>query len=103
MHLAGLWPQLTLAWMQVGVLVAIATLVSTRFGLFVSLPASLVLYLAGNLTPYLVAAFEGDGFVASALAFVAGTVLPFLRVFDLTDHTVYGAIALPGTTWADDP
>ncbi len=103
MHLAGIWPQLALAWMQVGVLIAIAVLVSTRFGLFVSLPASLVLYLAGNLTPYLAEAFADEGMVASSVTFVISTVLPFLRVFDLTEYTIYGSIALPGSTWSDDP
>ncbi|MEM1012004.1 MAG: ABC transporter permease, partial [Planctomycetota bacterium] len=57
MHLAGLWPQLVLAWLQVGTLVAIGVALSTRFGIALTLPATLLLYVAGNLTAYLDIAF----------------------------------------------
>jgi ABC-type transport system involved in multi-copper enzyme maturation permease subunit len=99
-QLAGLWPQLVLTWMQVGVLVAIATAISTRFGIVVTLPATLLLYIAGNLTRFIDVAADGAGPIGTIAAAIAGGVLPFLRVFDLTDLTVFGTIALPGTDLA---
>ena len=102
-HLAGLAPQLTLAWMQVGVLVAVAVAISTRFGLVVALPATIVLYLAGNLTRFVDAAADGGGFLAESAAFVVNTVLPFLRVFDLNDRAIYSPVAVAGSQFADDP
>ena len=102
MHLLGLLPQLVLLWMQIGVLVAVAVAISTRFGLVVNLPATLLIYLAGNLTRFVDVAAGGHGFVVRALAYALDTVLPFLSVFDLTDYTVYGTIKLAGTSFADD-
>ncbi len=96
LHLNGLWPQLVLLWMQVGVLVAIATAISTRFGIVVSLPAALLLYIVGNLTRFIAAAADGAGGAVEGLAWVLTTLLPFLRVFDLTELTVYGQIAAAG-------
>ena len=95
-RLAGLWPQLALVWMQVGVLIAVATALSTRFGIVVTLPATLIVYLAGNLTRFVDAAATDGGFLAQGAAYAINTVLPFLRVFDLTDLTVYGRIGGEG-------
>ena len=103
MHLAGLWPQLMLTWMQVGVLTAVAVLVSTRFSLVVTLPATLLVYVAGNMARFVESAADAAGPVVQALAFALNTVLPYLAVFDATDYTVYGTIALEGTTFAQDP
>jgi len=103
MHLSGLFPQLALAWMQVGTLVAVGVALSTRFGIALTLPATLVLYVAGNLATYLDAAVAGAGWPLAVLAFVANTLLPFLAIFDLTDHTVYGVVGVAGTTFAEDP
>ena len=91
-HLAGLWPQLALTWMQVGVLVAVGVLISTRFSLVVNVPATILVYLAGNLTRFVEAAADGAGPIGAAVAAVVNTVLPFLRVFDLTDYTVYAPV-----------
>lgn len=103
MHLAGLWPQLVLVWMQIGVLIAIGVAISTRFSLVVNLPAALLLYIAGNLTRFIEGAADGGSWFAQAVAFAINTLLPFLAVFDLTDATVYGVIALPGTEFVEDP
>ncbi len=103
MHLAGLWPQLVLAWLQVGTLVAIGVALSTRFGTALTLPATLVLYVAGNLTAYLDTATNAATLPVAVIGYVVNTVLPFLRVFDLTDHTIYGTIAVGGTSFAGDP
>ncbi len=103
MHLAGLWPQLVLLWMQVGVLIAISVTISTRFSLVVNLPATIILYLVGNLTRFIEVAADAQGWVVRAVAYVVNTVLPFLAVFDLTQYTVYGTVALPGTPFAENP
>jgi ABC-type transport system involved in multi-copper enzyme maturation permease subunit len=103
MHLAGLWPQLVLAWMQVGTLVAVGVALSTRFGVALTLPATLVLYVAGNLATYLDAATSDASGIVQALTYGLNTLLPFLAVFDLTDLTVYGVVAVDDTTFAQDP
>ena len=104
MHLAGLWPQLALLWMQVGVLVAVSVAISTRFSLVVNLPATILLYLAGNLTRFVDVAADGaESAVARAGAYALNTVLPFLSVFDLTQYTVYAPVRIAGTELADDP
>ncbi len=103
MHVAGLWPQLVMLWMQVGVLIAISVTISTRFSLVVNVPATILLYLAGNLTRFVEVAAEPHGAMARTAAFLVNTMLPFLAVFDLTDYTVYGKIALGDSAFADDP
>lgn len=102
MHLAGLWPQLVLLWMQVGVLIAISVTISTRFSLVVNVPATILFYIGGNLTRFVEIAAEPQGPLVRVAALLVNTVLPFLAVFDLTDYTVYGTIALPGTDFAAD-
>ncbi|MEL7240567.1 MAG: hypothetical protein AAGK78_17045, partial [Planctomycetota bacterium] len=103
MHLAGLVPQLLLTWLQIGVLIAISVAISTRFSLVVNLPATLLLYVAGNLTRFVDTAVADQTLPAKAGAFVLNTVLPFLRVFDATDETVYSPIAITGFASASDP
>ncbi len=103
MHLSGLWPQLVLVWMQVGVLVAVAVAISTRFSIVVSLPAALLIYIGGNLMRFVDAATMDASGPMRGLGYVVTTVLPFLRVFDLTDLTVYGTLKIAGTEFAADP
>ena len=103
MHLGGLWPQLALLGMQVGVLIAISVTISTRFSLVVNVTATILFYIAGNLTRFVEIAAEPHGAVVETLALVVNTVLPFLRVFDLTEYTLDGVIALPGSQFAEDP
>ncbi|HEX8324399.1 MAG TPA: ABC transporter permease subunit [Tepidisphaeraceae bacterium] len=92
-HLAGLYPSLLLAWLQIGVLAAISVAVSTRFSLVVNLPVVILLYIAGNLTRFLGDAVGGS-FVVKGLAFILSTFLPFLEVFDLRKYAVYGQIGI---------
>lgn len=103
MHLAGLWPQLVLLWMQVGVLIAISVTISTRFSLVVNVPATILFYIGGNLTRFVEMAAAPHSGVVRWAAMVINTVLPFLAVFDLTEYTVYGTVALAGTDFAADP
>ena|SRR5437867_557496 len=102
MHLAGLLPSLVLVWLQVSVLAAVGVALSTRFSLVVNLPTVVLLYVAGNLTRFLFP-LEGRSPLVKGLATVISTVLPFLRVFDLRDKTVYSPIKIPGTMFEQNP
>lgn len=103
MHLAGLWPQLVLLWMQVGTLVAISVAISTRFSLVVNVPATILIYLGGNLTRFVDVAAQGKGWLTQAGAEAINTLLPFLAIFDLTRYTVFSPIRIEGTEMAEDP
>jgi ABC-type Na+ efflux pump permease subunit len=105
MHEAGLIPSLVLVWLQVSVLAAIGVALSTRFSLVVNLPVVILLYVAGNLTRFLTpdADVPGRSAIGNAFAWVISTVLPFLRVFDLRDQTVYAKIAVRGTMFEQSP
>ncbi len=92
-QLAGIGPSLLLMWLQISVLAAVSVAISTRVSLVVNLPAVILVYIAGNLTRFLPAGFWGN---------VAGTVLPYLANFDLRQKTIYGHIALAGTSYAND-
>jgi hypothetical protein len=102
MHLAGLVPSLVLVWFQVSVLAAIGVALSTRFSLVVNLPTVILLYVAGNLTRFLFP-LEGRSAVVRVFANVISSVLPFLRVFDLRDKTVYSPIKIAGTMFEQNP
>lgn len=102
MHLAGLLPSLVLVWLQVSVLAAVGVALSTRFSLVVNLPTVILLYVAGNLTRFLFP-LEGRSGIVQVFAQVISSVLPFLRVFDLRDKTVYSPIRLAGTMFEKNP
>src|ERR1035437_9370974 len=90
MHLTGLALSLFLAWMQVSVLAAIGVALSTRFSLGVDLPAVILLYVAGNLAPFLQpiwgdmpgSALEGRSAITKGIAQVVSVILPYLASFD---------------------
>jgi ABC-type transport system involved in multi-copper enzyme maturation permease subunit len=105
MHLAGLLPSLVLVWLQVSVLAAVGVALSTRFSLVVNLPTVILLYVAGNLTRFLNPdeAMPGRSVVVKGFAWVLSTLLPFLRVFDLRDKTVYSPIKIAGTMFEKNP
>jgi hypothetical protein len=100
MHLAGLVPELVLKWFQISVLAAIGVALSTRVSLVVNLPVVIFVYIAGNLTRFLFPV-ETDSLVAWGIANVIGTVLPYLKNFDLASLTLYGRIAVG--EFASDP
>jgi hypothetical protein len=93
MHLAGLAPEMVLKWLQICVLAAIGVALSTRVSLVVNLPVVIFIYIAGNLTRFLFPV-ESDSAVVNGLAYVVGTVLPYLQSFDLTGATLYRRIAV---------
>jgi ABC-type transport system involved in multi-copper enzyme maturation permease subunit len=95
LHVSGLIPSLVLVWLQVSVLAAIGVALSTRFSLVVNLPAVILLYIAGNLARFLPEVGQGGPLVK--LLWGVSQLLPFLQVFDLREHTVYGTIRVPGT------
>jgi hypothetical protein len=95
LHVSGLVPSLVLVWLQVSVLAAIGVALSTRFSLVVNLPAVILLYIAGNLARFLPAA--GQGGILVKVLWAVSQVLPFLQIFDLREHTVYGQMRVPGT------
>jgi hypothetical protein len=108
MHLVGLLPSFFLMWMQISVLAAIGVALSTRFSLVVNLPTVILFYLAGNLTRFLFpmdgpgAVMEGRSALTKGLAYVIGTVLPFLEVFDYRP-VLFRPIMLAGTDFANHP
>jgi ABC-type Na+ efflux pump permease subunit len=106
MHIAGLFPSLTLIWFQVSVLAAIGVAISTRFSLVVNLPTVILIYIAGNLTRFLLPLDSGalahGSVVARGFAYCLSVVLPFLETFDLRQKTVYAPIKLAGTMFFDD-
>ena len=110
MHIGGLIPSLLLSWMQISVLAAIGVALSTRFALVVNLPTVIIIYIAGNLTRFLMpiwgnvpgSALEHKSILTKALAQVLVVVLPYLEHFDLRQATVTGKIAFPGTEFVTD-
>jgi len=110
MHLAGLVPSLILIWLQVSVLAAISVSLSTRFSLVVNMPVVIMLYIAGNLTRFLLpisdepgSLFAGSSFLVKGFAYVLSVVLPYLETFDLRQLTVYRSIAIAGEYFSKDP
>ena len=111
MHLAGLFPSLTLIWLQVSVLAAIGVALSTRFSLVVNLPSVILLYIAGNLTRFLFpifgddpdSLFAGSTALVKGIAYVLSAILPYLETFDLRQLTVYKPIAVTGDYFSKDP
>jgi ABC-type transport system involved in multi-copper enzyme maturation permease subunit len=108
MHLAGLVPSLVLIWLQISVLAAISVAISTRVSLVVNLPVVIMLYIAGNLTRFLIplsapgAPLENTSYVVKGFAWLVSLILPYLEAFDLRQLTVYRPIKV-GTMWLHDP
>ena len=102
MHISGLVPSLLLMWLQISVLAAIGVALSTRFSLVVNLPAVIILYLAGNLTRFLFP-LEGYSPLVRGVLWLVSLLLPFLQAFDRREITIYGDLAIPGSTFAANP
>jgi ABC-type transport system involved in multi-copper enzyme maturation permease subunit len=106
-HIVGLVPQLTLTWLQISVLAAIGVALSTRFSLVVNMPTVILLYLAGNLTKYLMPISTGPlkdkSFVLKWFAYIISTLLPYLGNFDMKEAALFATIKVSGTAYANDP
>src|SRR5208283_1486030 len=91
MHISGLFPSLVLIWFQISVLAAIGVAISTRFSLVVNLPTVILIYIAGNLTRFLLPLHTGAvaqrSSLTRALAYGLSVVLPYLETFDLRQKT----------------
>ncbi len=98
MHVSGLLPQLVLTWLQISVLAAVGVALSTRFSLVVNLPTVILVYLAGNLTRFLLPMAAGPlgdkPQIVRGLGRVVALVLPYLATFDLKDVTVLSTIRI---------
>jgi ABC-type Na+ efflux pump permease subunit len=96
MHISGLLPELVLTWLQISVLAAVGVALSTRFSLVVNLPTVIILYLAGNLTRFLLpistGPLSGKPEIVKILGEAVALVLPYLGTFDLKDVTVLSTI-----------
>ncbi len=104
MNLAGLAPSLVLLWLQICVLAAIGVALSTRFSLVVNLPVVILLYIAGNLTRFVLGdGGQGGRGIARAVGYGVSTLLPYLETFDLRSKTVYSVLKLRGTMYEGDP
>jgi ABC-type transport system involved in multi-copper enzyme maturation permease subunit len=106
MHISGLIPQLVLTWLQISVLAAVGVALSTRFSLVVNLPTVIILYLAGNLTRFLLPIASGPladkSAVIKFLGWSLSLLLPYLGNFDLRELSVMSTIKLAGTEFATD-
>jgi ABC-type transport system involved in multi-copper enzyme maturation permease subunit len=76
-------PGMVLVFLQVGVLAAVATALSTRFSPAASVGLSLAVFLVGHLTVFLEGGPTGASAARTAAAGVVTTVLPFLEAFNL--------------------
>jgi ABC-type Na+ efflux pump permease subunit len=105
MHISGLLPQLVLTWLQISVLAAVGVALSTRFSLVVNLPTVIILYLAGNLTRFLIpiagGPLAGKSEALQIVGRAVGLVLPYLGTFDLKDMTVLSTVKVG--SFAADP
>jgi ABC-type transport system involved in multi-copper enzyme maturation permease subunit len=84
-------PGMVLILLQVGVLSAVATALSTRFSAAASVGLSLGAFLVGHLTVFLEGAVHHSGSVVSGLAQALLTALPFLEIFNINEklsHTI---------------
>src|SRR5690606_36642534 len=92
-----------LLWMQVGTLIAISVAIRTRFSLVVNVPATILIYVGGNLTRFVDDAASGKEWLTQAGAQPIDTIPPSLATFDLTRYTVFSPVRLEGTESAQDP
>jgi hypothetical protein len=105
MHIGGLIPSLLLTWVEIAVLAAVGVAVSTRVSLVVNLPIVILIYIAGNLTRFLLPMTSDPARspLTKGFAYVASIVLPYLETFDLKHMAVLRPIAMPGTIYAGAP
>jgi ABC-type transport system involved in multi-copper enzyme maturation permease subunit len=98
-------PGLVLVVLQVGVLGAVATALSTRFSPATSVGLSLAAYVAGHLTALLESATRATGGVWGVLVQALMAVVPFLEIFNINSklsHTILTPFGGQGAeAWAD--
>ena len=80
---ATVLPGLVLVLLQVGVLAAVATALSTRLGPAASVGLSLAAFLGGHLTVFLESAGRTAGGALRAIAEAVTAAAPFLEIFNI--------------------
>ena len=88
-------PGLVLVMLQVGVLGAVATAISTRFSPVASVGMSLGVFLVGHLTVFLESGMRSVGAWGRAARESALAVVPFLEIFNLNQKLSH-SILMPG-------
>jgi ABC-type transport system involved in multi-copper enzyme maturation permease subunit len=92
-------PGMVLIFLQVAVLAAVATALSTRFSTTASVGLALVAFVAGHLTAFLEGAVRATGGAARAAADGVVAVVPFLEIFNINpklSHTILTPLASGG-------
>ncbi|MCX5683171.1 MAG: ABC transporter permease subunit [Planctomycetota bacterium] len=95
-------PGLVLVLLQVGVLAAVATALSTRLSPAASVGLSLAAFVGGHLTAFLASAGLGAGWGLQAVAEAVTAAMPFLEIFNINQflsHAVINPMAWSGP-WA---
>jgi ABC-type transport system involved in multi-copper enzyme maturation permease subunit len=96
-------PGLVLAFLQVGVLSAVATALSTRLAPAASVGLSLAAFVGGHLTAFLATAGRGTGGALQMVAEAVTAAVPFLEVFNINQRLAH-AMLTPmdwGGQWGD--
>jgi len=95
-------PGVVLIFLQVGVMVAVATALSARFSVTASVGLSLTAFVVGHLTVFLEGGMRSAGEAQRTLAQAALAAVPFLEIFNINRrlaHTILTPFA-PGTPGA---
>jgi ABC-type transport system involved in multi-copper enzyme maturation permease subunit len=100
-------PGLVLIFLQVGVLAAVATALSTRLSAAASVGLGLAAYLIGHLTAFLESGARLAGTFWQGATQAVLAVLPFLEIFDLNQKLAHAVLTpqVPGSpgaaAWAE--
>jgi ABC-type transport system involved in multi-copper enzyme maturation permease subunit len=96
-------PGLVLAFLQVGVLSAVATALSTRLSPAASVGLSLAAFVGGHLTAFLAIAGRGTGGALQMLAEAVAAAVPFLEIFNINQRLAHLMLAPMdwGGPWGD--
>jgi len=86
-------PGLVLVLLQVGVLSAVATALSTRLAPAASVGLSLAAFVGGHLTAFLDTAGRGAGGALQAVAQALAAAVPFLEIFNINQKLSHAMLA----------
>jgi ABC-type transport system involved in multi-copper enzyme maturation permease subunit len=107
MHIISLVPSLIMVWLQISALAAVGVAISTRVSLVVNLPVVILVYIAGNLTRFLIPITGKDAplgdrsWLVKAPAYLVSVVMPYLEAFDVRALTIHSKLAI--YSFAHDP
>jgi len=92
-------PGAALVLLQVGVLAAVATALSTRLAPTASVGLSLAAYVVGHLTVFLEGAARGAGGAVAVLVQAVLAVVPFLEIFNISEKLSHAVLVPWGEEW----